>query len=62
MRRDHTAAKPCQTDDRSRAHPAAQPGAITRTLGHAPHTAANLGSTLGVIAGLLLVWVLIVTN
>lgn len=60
MRRDQTDAKLRHHDDQPRPRSAASLGVAVRTLTHPAHAMANLRTTIGLIAGLLVVWVVIV--
>ena len=60
MQRDRTDAKLCHGDDQPRTRPTAPLGVELRTLPQPTHAMANLRATIGLIAGLLVVWLVIV--
>ena len=60
MRRDQADAKLRHDDDRSRPRRTVSLGIAVRTLTEPTHAMANLRTTVGLIAGLLLVWFVIV--
>jgi hypothetical protein len=62
MRRDRTDATFGHTDYYPQTRPVAPLVTTLPTPARPPHAMANLRATVGVIAGLLLVWVVIVTN
>ncbi len=60
MQRDRTDAKLRDDDDQPRTRSTAPRGVAVRTLTQPAHAMANLRTTIGLIAALLLVWVVIV--
>jgi hypothetical protein len=61
MRHEQTDAGPHQDDAQGQTRPVVRPGAVARTLAHPLNPSANIRTTVWLIAGLILAWVIIVT-